>query len=128
MSRYIDLFIDSPAPVEELAATLGTLAGVSFVGSLEGTHWQVRDGEGFAELAEHAFDDDRHLAVSRYRYDLFARVEAGGANETASAGLLRRIFAAVKADGRYPALLVFDLQHLLDQAGGDDGLRADCAG
>ncbi len=128
MSRYIDLFIDSPAPVEELAATLGTLAGVSFVGSLEGTHWGVRDGEGFAELAEHDFDDDRHLVVSRYRYDLFARVEPGDATESASAGLLRRIFAAVKADGRFPALLVFDLQHLLERAGGEDGLRADSAG
>jgi hypothetical protein len=118
MSRCIDLFIDSPAPLEELAATLGTLAGLSFIGSVEGTHWGVRDGEAFAELAEHDFDDDRNVLVSKYRYDLFARVEPGGVADSASAAMLRRIFALLKADGRYPALLVFDLQHVLDRSGG----------
>src|ERR1019366_5544221 len=92
MARCIDLFIDSPASLDELAATLGTLSGLSFVGSAEGTHWGVRDGEGFAELAEHDFDDDRQLLVSKYRYDLFARVESGSATEGASAVMLRRIF------------------------------------
>jgi hypothetical protein len=120
MSRCIDLFIDSPAPLEELAATLGTLAGLTFIGSVEGTHWGVRDGEGFAELAEHDFDDDRNVLVSRYRYDLFARVEPGGVADSASAAMLRRIFAALKADGRYPALLVFDLQYVLDRADGGE--------
>jgi len=115
MSRCIDLFIDSPASLDELAATLGTLCGLSFIGSAEGTHWGVRDGDGFAELAEHDFDDDRQLLVSKYRYDLFARVESGSTAEGASAQMLRRIFAALKADGNYPALLVFDLQHVLDQ-------------
>ena len=118
MSRCIDLFIDSPAPLEELAATLGSLAGLSFIGSVEGTHWGVRDGEAFAELAEHDFDDDRYVLASKYRYDLFARVEAGGVADSASTAMLRRIFAALKADGRYPALLVFDLQHVLDRSGG----------
>ncbi len=118
MSRCIDLFIDSSAPLDELAAKLGTLSGLSFVGSVEGTHWGVRDGEAFAELAEHDFDDDRQLVVSKYRYDLFARVESGSASEGASAAMLRRIFAALKADGTYPALLVFDLQHVLDRVAG----------
>jgi hypothetical protein len=126
MSRCIDLFIDSPAPLDELAATLGTLSGLSFIGSAEGTHWGVRDGEGFAELAEHDFDDDRQLVVSKYRYDLFARVESGSGAEGASAQMLRRIFAAQKADGTHPALLVFDLQHVLDRVAGrtlPDGSR-----
>jgi hypothetical protein len=126
MSRCIDLFIDSSAPLDELAATLGTLCGLSFIGSAEGTHWGVRDGEGFAELAEHDFDDDRQLVISKYRYDLCARVESGTVAEGASAQMLRRIFAALKADGTYPVLLVFDLQHVLDQAAGralPDGSR-----
>jgi hypothetical protein len=118
MSRCIDLFIDSPAPLDELAAALGKLSGLSFIGSAEGTHWGVRDGDGFAELAEHDFDDDRQLVVSRYRYDLFARIESGSPTEGASAVMLRRIFAAIKADGSYPALLVFDLQHVLERAAG----------
>src|SRR3954467_5437389 len=71
MSRCIDLFIDSPAPLEELATALGTLSGLTFIGAADGSHWGVRDGEGFAELAEHDFDDDRNVVVSRYRYDLF---------------------------------------------------------
>jgi hypothetical protein len=118
MSRCIDLFIDAAAPLDELAEKLGTLSGLTFIGSAEGTHWGVRDGEGFAELAEHDFADDRQLLVSKYRYDLFARVESGSDGEGASAAMLRRIFAVVKADGTYPALLVFDLQHVLDRAAG----------
>jgi hypothetical protein len=118
MSRCIDLFIDSPAPLDELAVALGKLSGLSFIGSAEGTHWGVRDGDGFAELAEHEFADDRQLLVSKYRYDLFARVESGSPTEGASAAMLRRIFAALKAEGTYPALLVFDLQHVLAQATG----------
>jgi hypothetical protein len=118
MSRCIDLFIDSSAPLEELATALGTLSGLTFIGAPDGSHWGVRDGEGFAELAEHDFDDDRNVLVSKYRYDLFARVEAGGVAESAAAAMLRRIFAALKADVRHPALLVFDLQHVLDKTGG----------
>ena len=36
MSRCIDLFIDSPAPLEELATALGTLSGLTFIGAATG--------------------------------------------------------------------------------------------
>jgi hypothetical protein len=118
MSRCIDLFIDAPVPLDELAAALGRLTGVTFVGAVEGSHWVVRDGEAAAELAEHRFGDDRHLLLTRYRYDLFARVDSDKLADGADAALLRKVFAALRADGRYPALLVFDLQHVLDRADG----------
>jgi hypothetical protein len=117
MSRCIDLFIDAPVPLDELAAALGRLIGIPFVGAVKGCQWVLRDGEAAAVLAEHGFDDDRHLRLSRYRYDLFARVDADSVVDCAETELFRRVFAAIRADGTYPALLVFDLQHVLDRAG-----------
>jgi hypothetical protein len=115
MTRCIDLFIDATEPLDELAPTLGRLTGVTFVGLVEGSHWALSDGAARALLAEHDFADDRHLLLTRYRYDLFSRVNAVNFADSAEAALLRRVFAAVRADGRYPALLVFDLQHVLDR-------------
>jgi hypothetical protein len=118
MSRCIDLFIDAPLPVDDLAAELGRLTGITFVGAVEGSRWVVRDGDAAAELVEHDFVDDRHLVLSRYRYDLFAMVDGDHVAECPNVVLLRRVLAALRDDGRYPALLVFDLQHALDRADG----------
>ncbi len=121
MSRCIDLFIDAPLPLDELARVLAERSGVTFVGAVEGSHWVLQDGDAAAELVEHDFADDRHLLLSRYRYDLFARVDADNFGECPQVALLRRVFAAVRSEGSYPALLVFDLQHLLDRAEGRHG-------
>jgi hypothetical protein len=115
MTRCIDLFIDATEPLDALAAALGQLTGVTFVGPVEGSHWALSDGPATALLAEHDFADDRHLLLTRYRYDLSSRVNTVNFADSAEVTLLRRVFAAVRADGRYPALLVFDLQHVLDR-------------
>jgi hypothetical protein len=124
MSRCIDLFIDAPVGLDELAALLGRLIGIPFVGAVEGSQWVLRDGDVAAVLAEHRFDDDRHLLLKRYRYDLFARTDAHSALDSPETELLRRVFAAIRADGTYPALLVFDLQHALDQVGAPGAAEA----
>jgi hypothetical protein len=118
MSRCIDLFVHAPVELEELATNLGQLAGVTFIGDVDGKSWLLREGNSVARLAEHSFEDDRHLALSRYRYDLFARLDSRNLLDTDEANLLRKVFYAVKADGKYPALLVFDLQYVIDQANG----------
>jgi hypothetical protein len=118
MSRCIDLFIDAPMALEQFATELGQLAGVEFIAEVDGSSWLLRQDEIVARLAEHGFDDDRHLPLSKYRFDLSCRLDSRNALDTQEAALLRRVLAAVKADGRYSAVLVFDLQHVVDKAEG----------
>jgi hypothetical protein len=101
--------------LDELAAAIGRLTGIPLVGAVEGSRWVLRDGDAAAVLGEHHFDNDRHLLLCRYRYDLSAKVDADTVVDCAETVLLRRVFAAIRADGTYPALLVFDLQRLLDR-------------
>jgi hypothetical protein len=118
MSRCIDLFIDAPLELDKFAETLGELVGLSFIGGTEGSPWILRQDDAVAELVVHDFVDDRHLLLSRYRYDLLARVDGPSVLESLEARLLRRVLSAIKADGQYAAVLVFDLQHIVDSAEG----------
>jgi hypothetical protein len=118
MSRCIDLFIDAPLELDKFAETLGELVGLSFIGGTEGSPWILRQDDAVAELVVHDFVDDRHLLLSRYRYDLLARVDGPSVLESPEARLLRRVLSAIKADGQYAAVLVFDLQHIVDSAEG----------
>jgi hypothetical protein len=118
MSRCIDLFIDAELELEQFATELGQLIGITLVGDVDGSSWQLRQGDAVARLAKHGFDDDRHLPLSRYRYDLSCRLDSRNALDSEEAKLLRRVLGAVKSDGTYPALLVFDLQYVIDKADG----------
>ena len=118
MSRSIDLFIDAPDGLDDLATHLTELTGLSFE-LIPGTSRRVLHSGGVTvELADHDFVDDRDLLFSRYRYALTAVVPSGlSVNESGEAALLRQVFSALKADNRYGYLLVFDLQHLIDRSG-----------
>jgi hypothetical protein len=118
MSRSIDLFIDAPLDLDELAAEITKLTGCELA-EVPGRRGRVlTSGDVVAELDDHDFVDDRELLFSRYRYVLTATVASDrSVNDSPQAALLRRIFAAMKADHRYPCLLVFDLQHLMDRSG-----------
>jgi hypothetical protein len=118
MSRSIDLFIDAPVDLERLAAELTNLTGHAFAGVPDRRGLVLRTPDAIAELSDHAFIDDRGLLFSRYRYVLSATVASDrSVNDSPQAALLRQIFSAIKADRRYPSLLVFDLQHLMDRSG-----------
>jgi hypothetical protein len=116
MSRSIDLFIDAPPGLGDLAAHLTEMTGKAF-DAVPGTdRMAVTCGEVTAELTDHDLVDDRELLFSRYRYVLSAVVPAGrSVNDSAEAALLRGVFSALKADDRFACLLVFDLQHLIDR-------------
>jgi hypothetical protein len=117
MSRSIDLFIDAPLDIDELAVAIAKLTGFAFAQAPGRRGLVLTAGDATAELGVHDFIDDRDLLFSRYRYVLSATVTSDRSiNESPEAALLRRIFSAVKADHRYPSLLVFDLQHLLDRS------------
>jgi hypothetical protein len=118
MSRSIDLFIDAPLELDELGAEITKLTGCELAEVPGRRGLVLRSGDVVAELDDHDFVDDRELLFSRYRYVLTATVASDrSVNDSPQAALLRRIFSAVKADHRYPSLLVFDLQHLMDRSG-----------
>jgi hypothetical protein len=118
MSRPIDLFIDAPLELDELAAEITKLTGCELA-EVPGRRGRVlSSGDVVAELDDHDFVDDRELLFTRYKYVLSATVASErSVNDSPQAALLRRIFSAIKADDRYPSLLVFDLQHLMDRSG-----------
>jgi hypothetical protein len=123
MARCIDLFVDGPETLAGLAAELSDLAGVSFAEDPASGIW-VSEQEGCTvELAEHDFVNDGQLALSSYRYDLSARVSPPDGQTSSAAILLRHALAAIKADGRYRALLVWDLQNVMDRAGEPTGAQ-----
>ena len=124
MSRCIDLFIDAPVELDDLAAELVGLTGLAFTDDPDGSGYLTRQGDVVLSLGEHDFADDRHLPLSSYRYDLYARVSTSSVLDSPEAHLLRHVLSVVKADGRHPALLVFDLQHIIDRA---DGSRPSAA-
>ena len=119
MSRWIDLFIDAPVEIDALAEELFRLSGLKFVPNPEGVRYTARQGDVAVELSEHRFLDDRHLPLSRYRYDVAARVASSSVLDSAEAQVLRHLQGQVRAKG-HPALLVFDLQHVIEHIADDD--------
>ena len=118
MSRCIDLFIDAPVELGELAAELAELTGLAFDRDPDGSGFVTRQGDVALTMGEHDFVDDAHLPLSSYRYDLYARVSTSHVLDSPEAHLLRHVLSLVNANGQYPALLVFDLQHVIGRADG----------
>ena len=111
MSRSLDLFISSAAPLDELAATLAARTGL--VPDAESGAGErgvaLRDGDLCAVLHEHRFMDDGDLFLTRYRWALSMRTTVTGhLGLSAETALLRQVAAAL-AD--HPVLLVLDLQY-----------------
>jgi hypothetical protein len=120
VSRCIDLFINAPVELDEFSGELATLTRLEFTEDPDGPRYRTRQGDVVLSLGEHDFVDDRRLPLSSYRYDLYARVSTGSVLYSPEAHLLRHVLSLVKADGRHPALLVFDLQHIIDRADGSE--------
>ena len=77
MSRTVDLFISSAAPIDELATTIAARTGLLLESEPSGTsesgrtgvegEIRLREGDLYAVLREHAFVDDGDLILTRYR-------------------------------------------------------------
>jgi hypothetical protein len=118
VSRCIDLFIDAPVELDDLAAELRELTGLVFTADPDGSGYLTRQGDVLLSMGEHDFVDDRHLALSSYRYDLYARVSTSHPLDSPEAHLLRHVLSQLNAKGLHPALLVFDLQRVIGRADG----------
>jgi hypothetical protein len=118
MSRSIDLFIDAPFDLDDLAAQITKLSGFAFEVVPGRPGLVLHSSDVVAELDRHDLVDDRDLLFSRYLYTLTAMVASGqSVNDSPQAALLRQIFSTLKADHRFGCLLVFDLQHRMDRSG-----------
>jgi hypothetical protein len=120
VSRTVDLFISSTAPVDELAAVIAARTGRSHPGPVDGPggagEVELREGDLSAVLRPNTYLDDGDLVLRPYRYVLSTRTTASGhlglSPETA---WLRRVAAALDD---HQVLLVLDLQYR-DEARGE---------
>lgn len=120
MTRRIDLFIASPAPLGELAAVLASRAELDLEpgpGPCADEAVILRWGELAFSLSEHCQPDGDELRLSRYRYALSATTDAEGhVGDVPETRALRRL-AGVLADD-FDVLLVVDLQFREQQQAG----------
>ena len=111
MSRSVDLFIDSPRPLDELAQELARLTRMTLSPGPSPETWSFQEGDLHAELRVHPFVPDRELAFDRYRYALSTRVAEGARpSDSAEASLLRVVSETIRKEGM-ASLLVHDLQY-----------------
>ena len=112
MSRSIDLFIDAPVELPELADRLGQLTGTPLVRSSRGDRFVLIEGKVVALLGAHPFPDDGELLLSRYAYVLSVRV-AGGESpaDSPELALLRHVAELIRQRTDLGSLLVHDLQN-----------------
>jgi hypothetical protein len=111
VSRSIDLFIQSPGPIEDVASQMASLAELELKpGELPGT-WALDAGQVHAELRAHPYVDDGDLVLERYQYALSARVaNTTRLADSAEAALLRLVSDSLRRAGM-ACLLVHDLQY-----------------
>lgn len=111
MSRSIDLFIQCPKPIEEVASEVARLTGADLqAGGLPGT-WSLDSQGVHAELRAHPYIDDGDLVLERYQYALSCRVPNGARlADSAEAAMLRLVSESLRK-ASIPTLLVHDLQY-----------------
>jgi hypothetical protein len=112
MARSIDLFIDAPVELPELADRLGQLTGSPLVASPRGDRYILSEGDTVAHLGSHPFLDDGELLLSRYPYVLSARVSSGqSVADSRELALLRHLAELIRQRTSMAALVVHDLQN-----------------
>ncbi len=127
MSRSVDLFIQSPRPIEEVASEMARLTSIELKpGHMPGT-WALEEGDVHAELRAHPYLDDGDLVLERFQYALSSRVANGARTaDSAEAALFRTVSEAL-GQGGIPSLLVHDLQYRDGTAAATEATPADGA-
>lgn len=131
MSRSVDLFLDSPLELGELARRLGSVTDLTFTPEADGSGWITRTGQVVARLGPHHYVDDGDLLLSQYRYALSCRVgNDGRLTDSAEVDLMRRVLYILRNRTPLKLLLVLDLQYRDHpaEAGLPDQARTPAAG
>lgn len=123
MSRSIDLFIECPKPIDEVASELARTTRMTLTpGTLPAT-WSLEEDGVHAELRAHPYIDDGDLVLERYQYVLSCRVSDGRRlTDSPEANLLRMVSEALHKEG-IGSLIVHDLQYrdrVVSRATGED--------
>lgn len=111
MSRSIDLFIQCPKPIEEVASEVARLTGMDLEpGDLPGT-WSLDEESVHAELRAHPYVNDGDLVLERYQYALSSRVSNDTRLADSSEAAMLRLVSEALRKVSIPSLLVHDLQY-----------------
>jgi hypothetical protein len=111
MSRSVDLFIGAGLPLGELAAALSERLQLAAQADPERNRYVVAHEGVTLFLHAHPYVDDQGLPFTRYPYALSAVVANGGRpQDSAEAGVLRKLAQRIQQGPAWPVLLVLDLQ------------------
>lgn len=112
MSRSVDLFLDSPLTLDELAPRLASVTELTFNRGEDGLEWITCDGQVVARLGPHHYLDDGDLVLSQYRYSLSCRVRGDGSlTDSSEVRFLRQVLHTLRSRTGLKLLLVLDLQY-----------------
>lgn len=113
MSTTIDLFAAPPATMDSVVADIERVFGVPMTRLESGAWAAVVEGGRVSVYNDHDYEADGGMDFPRYPIEMeFTHTASGGDDGPLKAA--RRLFAALREDGRYPLLLAFDLQQQLD--------------
>lgn len=122
MARSVGLFINSSAPLEELAHRV---AGATEASASPGTApgvWELRFGDVTAALSAHQGTDTADALLRRYPYALAAEMAEGStAVDSPEVKTLRDVARVLHDSTDMAALLVVDVQNRRIAPAADDG-------
>lgn len=129
MSRNTDIFVSADGPVEEVMGVVERALGREFVSEKESAPY-IRLDPDAVYFGRHEFGDDDISwpdgtpvpLHSQYRHWIEVRDTEGDHGRQEALGA--RIFAALRADGRWKAVFIDDMQRIVDSYAPDGGERA----
>jgi hypothetical protein len=120
MSRSIDIFVDSQAPLGVFVREIELLLGVKLQRRSESgeTWYEFRDPRIVLTIGEHDLENDRDMNFADYRYDFSVRalnVKTEEERKQWREEFARAAFEKLKATRRYPLMMVENLGVKLDE-------------
>jgi hypothetical protein len=111
MRRYIQLFIDTPMQVADLADHLARMTGMPFVEDPLEEGWATGDDSFNAVLTANGYPDEGFPVLSKYPFVLSTKVaEEERPHDAAAMVMMRLISEQLQVDAGARVLLVVDLQ------------------
>jgi hypothetical protein len=110
VSRSVDVFINSPLELDQLAGRLGELAGASVTSAPDGHRFEWNDGQVVASLGTHQYVDDGNLRLSRFPYVLSSRVGTSNLLASPELAMARQVADLVRLRLGSSVLVVQDLE------------------
>ncbi len=120
MADNVGVFIQTDKSLEKLAEEVGCLLELKFEHQKDDyDEWYaVRTGEGLYDIGVHGLDNDRDMNFEDYQYEVRFWENTDNSpeeRERLQKVVGRKIFERLKSTKKYPLMLVFDVQHKLDE-------------